>query len=589
VGGRPATGGGAGPSPHRPPARWGALVVALVCGTAIAAPQLVELARVLPTSLRGVRGYSLESRTIASWDPRQALEQILPLAYGRLDRSGPGGFWAHRFHTGHPPLFVSLYVGVLPAALLVAAGWARRRGGALAWTLIALGLLVALGRFNPLFVRLADLPGSSLLRFPIKAWWMVALGLSILAAIGWERAVVRRDPAAARRLRAALLAVAVVLLIGAGAIAARETPLQTWMSEVRPSGAPPTLVVGEARRWAMQAGCLAGLAAVLAALLWKPGREWRGAAALTLHAGVQLLLLAPTALARDSASPHLRRPAFAAVAPAGTRLAIGGLNGLFGPVARRRPPKGEMRWAARQGSAAGYPAVGVPAGWRYELHNSPEGLDGFLTRAVIDAIKQRDDVQRVRLLRVSGVELLVLERALGAGIPDAALVMTVKGPLAPVYVYRLAPATPAVRRVAGARRAENPRRALATLLEPGFDLRREVVLQGAGTPTPPGAGSVRVERESRELLVVSSHDHRPGWVVVQRAWQPHWRASVDGRPAAVVAADLHRLAVAVPAGEHRLRLWVDRTPLRRACWAAAAGLLGLVVLGLGWYGNRSHG
>ena len=67
---------------------------------------------------------------------------------------------------------------------------------------------------------------------------------------------------------------------------------------------------------------------------------------------------------------------------------------------------------------------------------------------------------------------------------------------------------------------------------------------------------------------------------MQRAWQPHWRASVDGRPAEVAAADLHRLAVAVPAGAHALKLWVDRRPLHRSALAAAAGLLGLLAIGL---------
>ena len=131
---------------------------ALAFGTAVALPQLVELLRILPTSTRGVRGYDATASTIGSWDPRQAIEQLLPLPFGRVDRAGPGGFWGQRFHTGMLPLFITLYPGLLPLALAAAAGRARGRGGAFAWTALGLGLFVALGRFNPLVAALAALP-----------------------------------------------------------------------------------------------------------------------------------------------------------------------------------------------------------------------------------------------------------------------------------------------------------------------------------------------------------------------------------------------------------------------------------------------
>ncbi|HET9767806.1 MAG TPA: hypothetical protein VFS60_13205, partial [Thermoanaerobaculia bacterium] len=161
-------------------ARWLPLLLAIALGTAVALPQVVELLRILPTSTRGVRGYDATASTIGSWDPRQAIEQLLPLPFGRVDRAGPGGFWGQRFHTGMLPLFITLYPGLLPLALAVAAGRARGRGGAFAWTALGLGLFVALGRFNPLVAALAALPAGGVVRFPVKAWLLVALGLSAL-------------------------------------------------------------------------------------------------------------------------------------------------------------------------------------------------------------------------------------------------------------------------------------------------------------------------------------------------------------------------------------------------------------------------
>ncbi|HET9765753.1 MAG TPA: hypothetical protein VFS60_02830, partial [Thermoanaerobaculia bacterium] len=416
-----------------------------------------------------------------------------------------------------------------------------------------------------------------------------------------------------------LLALAGVLLVAAVVAFAVREPLQAWMESVLPGAVPRSLVAGEARRWALTLAGLAGLAGVLAALLERrtsaaakdttaaasasaapalaaaanaapvgaptmamaagPGLAL-AAAALALHVGAQLLLLAPATMARDRVAPYTRPPAFAAALPAGTSLAHGSVSRLFGPFSRRAAPHGEGRWLTRQAAAAGQPLVGVPLGWRYELAASPEGLDGFLTRLALEAVKASDDARRVRLLRVWGVEALLLERPLAAGIDGVRLVTTTRAPLAEVFLYRIEGATTEVRRVAGARRAADPRAAIAALLDPGFDPRTEVVLPGGGPPTPGGSGATRTVREGVEALAILTDGARAGWVVVQRAWQPHWRASVDGRPAEVTAADLHRLAVAVPAGAHEVKLWVDRRPLHRSALAAAAGLLGLLAIGL---------
>jgi uncharacterized membrane protein YfhO len=46
----------------------------------------------------------------------------------------------------------------------------------------------------------------------------------------------------------------------------------------------------------------------------------------------------------------------------------------------------------------------------------------------------------------------------------------------------------------------------------------------------------------------------PQLLVVARSWLPGWRALVDGRPAAVLRANLAGLGVAVPPGGHRVEL-----------------------------------
>ncbi len=73
-------------------------------------------------------------------------------------------------------------------------------------------------------------------------------------------------------------------------------------------------------------------------------------------------------------------------------------------------------------------------------------------------------------------------------------------------------------------------------------------------------------------------DAGAGWLVVGRAHLPLYRASVDDRPAAIEVANLDRLAIQMPAGRHRVRLWIDRWPLAGAVGAALAGLVGLIWL-----------
>ena len=73
-------------------------------------------------------------------------------------------------------------------------------------------------------------------------------------------------------------------------------------------------------------------------------------------------------------------------------------------------------------------------------------------------------------------------------------------------------------------------------------------------------------------------------LVVQRA-NLLFKATIDGRPASVVTANVHRIGVEVPEGTHRVRLYLDRRPLHRSLLGALAGLLLLPALALS--GRRS--
>jgi hypothetical protein len=85
-------------------------------------------------------------------------------------------------------------------------------------------------------------------------------------------------------------------------------------------------------------------------------------------------------------------------------------------------------------------------------------------------------------------------------------------------------------------------------------------------------------RSSSECLELDVAAQEPGALVIERAHLPLYRATVDGEPAKVEVANLHRLGVLLAGGRHRVRIWVDRRPLALSLVAAALGLVGLLAL-----------
>jgi hypothetical protein len=164
----------------------------------------------------------------------------------------------------------------------------------------------------------------------------------------------------------------------------------------------------------------------------------------------------------------------------------------------------------------------------------------------------------------------------GAGIAPVAQVP-------PYYVYENLLAAPRARAIGGYRLAEEDDVALAIMSGEGFDATREAVLAaapddfaGAGTT----AGSVWLERPTP--LAVRCQLEGPALLLLDDLFYPGWTATVDGRPAQILRANVISRAVAVPAGRHTVAF--DYGPkyfyvglvMSLLTWVAA--LAGIVVL-----------
>jgi hypothetical protein len=129
--------------------------------------------------------------------------------------------------------------------------------------------------------------------------------------------------------------------------------------------------------------------------------------------------------------------------------------------------------------------------------------------------------------------------------------------------------------------------AIRTLRQPDFDPERLALVapsRAAGTlPPPRGPGSFAVARfvsDTAERAELTATASVPSLLVLTRSWDPGWTASVDGASAPVFRAQVGLLAVVVPAGDHRIEIAYRPLAFRIGLGLSAAGLLGLLLLGL---------
>ncbi|HEY0555852.1 MAG TPA: hypothetical protein VGG20_16480 [Thermoanaerobaculia bacterium] len=564
---------------------WTALALAaaaILCGSAVALPQIVELLRIYPVSLRGYVGYTPQSVTISSFDPRQAAEWLLPFLFGRPDVIDKGAFWGNQFFTGVPPYYLSLYPGLLVLALIAASGRPRTRMAAWAWGGIAFGVFLSLGRFNPmaewLFVHARSL------RYPIKFWLPVAIGAALLCGLGFERL---QTGEGRRIFRWTLLLLAVAFAGLWIFLSFAPHPAEAWLDLFIPRPAP--FVANERLRWAGL--CLISLAvlAALAIALRISRRSWTAGAALLIavHAASQLWLLRPL-YPMDAVEPYLVPPPALAWVPADLLVVDPDYNYLFGPSTLRQGvfPEAHTRWLERRSFYELYPFSGPVWGLRYELNSSPEGLDTYLARRAQTEVQNAKDPERLKMLAAWGVGRLLINHPLDPLPPHARLLTRIPSFGHELLVFEVTDRAPEAFLARRVFREKDVPANYRRLKAPDFDPRSDAVIFG----DPPslqttGGGTARILHRGPESYDIAA-DAGPGGalLVVQRS-NLLFTATIDGQPAEVRTANAYRIGVPIPAGPHRVRLFVDRRPLHRS---AAAALLGLLLVpGLGWWGRRT--
>jgi hypothetical protein len=568
-------------------------ILALAGSGAVAAALAVTLgaAQWLPTAERARDGFrsALDPRTNAYWSLHPAA--LADLVVPRLATDLPLSDAARQaLYEGREPLLSCLYLGLVPLALGALGLALRPRLAAVPAAGALLLVVTALGRHTPAYGLLLGLPGFALMRYPQKFLWPAALCVAGVAALGAEAWVGRWSEGERRRARV----VGTLLLLAAGAAL-----LAAWWVAGTPDGLAPHLVpAGErvasdaARSSALKLVRSAILVLLLALLFWRrAAREQAGHATTVALLGLGALDLVLVGRDVNPLAPRElldHRPAVVdRLGGDATRLHAA-LEGPGCLVPGTLPAGWEPRWIA----ALGFQDVlRPPSAARWGLRGSYDGeFTGLgsrwsapFTARMWDRLGTPDGL---RLLQIGGVSHVL--RLGSSPMPGLDLSETRPSPyVCPLQVWRVPDPLPGAYVVRGERGGTDPETVLRVLLDSGFDPRSEVVLADArpGGARASGPDEVHVVSRRLDALEMEVRLDVPGVLVALEAFDPGWRATVDGVETEVLRANGLFQAVRLREGRHRVRFAYRP---RSAVVGGTLSLLGLAAAGAA-LGRRGRG
>ncbi len=546
--------------------RRGAAVAlgSIALGFIVAGIQLVPSWRHLALTARKIR---LDTADARQWplSPWRFIEAISPGFFERLDDGALDrapvfvalGGWTD---PGFPffPFAASVFVGA-PALLLAVAGARTSRVVAV---FIPVLLWLALGHQAGARDLLTSIPVVGGFRFAEKYVGPLSLAVAVLAALGVDR--VAAEPRRARRwaggagVAAAALAVPWLLLalprsaaaLGAAGIGAADV-VRAHLVAGLPHAFGALVAIAMALLLAAR-GAGAGRALVpVAVVVWGSSAAASGFA---LRAGDSAARLAV-------APPHMEAP------PPGPRV----VHSEF--VAPRRPTRSNWnivdQWTFDSAAiatpahnvATRLDAIGVETGLtplRYALLTSMFGDEWGracrrfgITHAIVPPGADPASVHRA-LVATDGGRLLRFEPRTGAAIWSV-----------PHREWATLAGKVAIE--------PEPFAAAARLLEAVRSGDDTVVVE-SDIPLPAAPGRVLSVSRSVENIRIEAESQEDAVLVVNDAFWPGWRATIDGDEVPIVPADVLVRAISWPPGRHVLEMRYDPQEVSTGAWISGVGL-----------------
>jgi hypothetical protein len=564
----------------------------LTAAILMASLSAVLWAPTLEVLLRSARaGLPAAVRTLWSVPPIGLARMLLPLPGADIPWAET---WQERLFDTVPPFLPSLYLGLPALALVFAARHSSGRTFRWTATLLFVGALaLALGRHAPFYgLAVQAFPPLAIFRYPSKAMLLVALAWALLVATGVDEAL--RTVEARGRATLVALGLLGALTVGIGSwLLSGATGLQSFLAP------PPWAESLRAVSWGLGTGivragvALVGVAALLAA---SRGRYRRPSVQLAV-----LLCLADLTLAHRSLNLTTSRTLVAFKPPI--------LEGLSPDDHRRLyvyeyflTPGSSRRYLGREdpyvilprpGQATTpelkvlsqrlYPFPPVPGRWGLEgsFDVDTRGLYPRFVSTLVSLLRSVEGTPlHHRLLRLGAVRWVIALHTLG--FEDLLLEKTVPSLFPePIRRFAVPDSLPRTYAVGAARAADGPA-ALAFLMGESFDPTREIVLAvpAAALPSPDFHGTSRIVELKADRVQIEADLSGAGYVVLVDAFDPGWKASLDGRPVPVLRANLAFRAVRVPAGRHRLTMAYRPVGVWVGLGISLTSALGLVA-GLG--------
>jgi hypothetical protein len=555
-----------------------------VLALALAAPLLLPLRAVFPLTYRGQHLYSERASGAAAFSASRAIEWLFPRFGGDPDLLGGGANWIRTVALDDVVYIWCVTLGIVPLLVLCLAAlrkdfWDRRSTALAAGGILA--LLFSFGFSLPFYRLIYSVEALRKLRYPIKFYLLTTLCTALLAGLAADVLGRRRT---GRREAAALAAVLAMFAAGwwmaspGGALDRWAGPLAQLVSE------DPRGFLEVFRGFVRSDALIGALVTLAVALMLRPGLRLREPAwALGFFAllssfawGLPLFVSAPTmALVRPPALLHrIQGPGRLYVSAALPKFDMEVLKSDAAGVLPR------TNRVARIVVEQLVPLTGAPFGVRYLFENDPDGFYGFFNRLANEAADASTPFERDRLLALYGARWVLAQDTEAHPLFHSLTGLEIAGRRLVLFEN---PRPVAELRWAGRvwRRA-----ALSGTIElvrsDRFDQRRDVALPGRRDEDPAGpivAAALEMEHVGADRAAAIVEAEGAGHLLFARTFFPAWRARVDGRPAPIAVANARDLAVAVPAGRHRVEFEYDRSPFRLgvALQAAAFALAAAVA------------
>ena len=539
-----------------------ARLLAGLIAVAVALAVGLSAAQWLPTVdvFRGTTRQAMPPGTNLFWSvhPWAVAEMVVPRAFADLPLSE--ALRAILFES-REPFLSSLYLGVVPALVVVGCGLPRSAHRTLYLAGAGLLVMASFGRNVPLVPVVAQLPILSMFRYPVKAMVPASLFWALLLGLAIEHA---RQPWTAAQQRRARMMAMMPTVVAVAAMALGRFLVSHAEELGAPLAAPPGWRVAAYEPLAAKLQVAAGLCAVVALLaVWGTVSE-RAHGLLPMLLGA--LAVCDLVVAGWPVNPVAPRQLLAHVPPVVKAIAaVPGEHRLYAAspslaTLNRALVRGPAGWRQEWSYALGLQeSLQAPIGSRWGFLGSYDA--DFTGMAPVAAARlsgvmerNRGDAMGLRLLQMGGVtHVLALDRRTPPGLVEVGEFPSVFAD--PIRLLRVpAPAAPVT--LVGHARHVAAGAAVDLIAAGAVDPVEELLVEaeGADEPAPGFEGSVRVAAARADVLTVVTQANQPGWLTVTGSFAPGWRARIDGVSTPIVRGNGVFRAVRVPAGGHAVDL-----------------------------------